>query len=445
VFGFAAFLADRDGKAGRMVMKARTRTNNLGFICVSSMGLGSVRTPLSLRELLGASASGVLQHLSSRASERDIRELGRQLTALARRANLDRRSDTVESIAQILLALPLPPEFHSLADFYRAYADFERAWADRPRVDIQGSRAIFSRIAEQGIRGVRERAMLAVGASYLPTGDLSEAARSFLDAADAAREVDFVAHIQALWNLAIVRSVDGDHRGALHDLEGLHPLIRSLSSQYPTQYYDFLNSLAVELSAVGRNQEAKHIMGNLLASPAAARYPTWRETAEEIAVNEARGVCFPITFALSAPGASSTREASACTAETNSDARIADAFDAAAPACPQDTLPEGKTETVKPQFLPRRSIGWGITISKDEAQAARLRPTAIIQTALAPSPGKSLNPAEVCARRLAAPAYSRTPEQPSALHRHARRDAPDNICAAGGFPKFPLARGPPRR
>jgi hypothetical protein len=288
--------------------------------------------------------------------------------------------------------------------------------------------------------------MLAVGASYLPTGDLSEAARSFLDAADAAREVDFVAHIQALWNLAIVRSVDGDHRGALHDLEGLHPLIRSLSSQYPTQYYDFLNSLAVELSAVGRNQEAIRIIDKLLASPEAARHPTWRETAEEIAVNDARGVCSPITFALSDPGPSSTREASACTAEMNSDASIAEAFNPAAmSARPKGTSPEGKTETVKPQFLPRRPIGWGITISKDEAQAARLRPTAIIQTALAPSPGKSLNPAEVCARRLAAPAYSSTPEQPSALHRHARRDAPDNICAAVAFPKFPLARGPPRR
>ena len=48
-------------------------------------------------------------------------------------------------------------------------------------------------------------------------------------------------------------------------------------------YFDYLNSLAVELGEVGRIQEAQNICQITLASPYAFAYPEWRETGADTA------------------------------------------------------------------------------------------------------------------------------------------------------------------
>ena len=50
--------------------------------------------------------------------------------------------------------------------------------------------------------------------------------------------------------------MEGDHKGALRYLESIYPLARMAGSLQPYTYYDYLNTLAVEMSEVGRIEEA---------------------------------------------------------------------------------------------------------------------------------------------------------------------------------------------
>jgi hypothetical protein len=80
---------------------------------------------------------------------------------------------------------------------------------------------------------------------------------------------------------AVINSEEGNHRGALA-LENLFQLAHAARSSQPHVYYDYMNSLAVELCEVGRLEEAWNASQIALASPFACAYPEWRETRDEI-------------------------------------------------------------------------------------------------------------------------------------------------------------------
>jgi len=88
--------------------------------------------------------------------------------------------------------------------------------------------------------------------------------------------------------IAIVRSIHGDHKQALKDIENLFPLVSVIAKRYPPLYYSFLNSLAIELGEVGRIQEAKAVCEIAFKSPFAAVYPEFAQTRDEL---EAKRTC----------------------------------------------------------------------------------------------------------------------------------------------------------
>lgn len=88
--------------------------------------------------------------------------------------------------------------------------------------------------------------------------------------------------------VAVISSEDGNHLGALALLENLLPLAHSTRLLQPHVYYDYLNSLAVELCEVGRLEEAKNVSQIVVASPLAHAYPECRETHNEIALRGRR-------------------------------------------------------------------------------------------------------------------------------------------------------------
>jgi hypothetical protein len=121
-----------------------------------------------------------------------------------------------------------------------------------------------------------------------------------LEAARAARaNRDFITRYMALRHLAVIRSVQGDHIGSLSDLERLHPVAQSIRSVFPSEYYEFLNSLAVELGELGRTEEANHAVDIALLSPFAPGYPHWQETKLELAAKQPKAFT-PLVFALGA-------------------------------------------------------------------------------------------------------------------------------------------------
>ena len=89
-------------------------------------------------------------------------------------------------------------------------------------------------------------------------------------------------------NISLYKSLDGDHRGAVQMLEAAFPMVQIIGRSEPYFVYEHFNSFAVELSEVGRVQEAGNIIRLSLASPYVFAYPEWRETGNEIALREYR-------------------------------------------------------------------------------------------------------------------------------------------------------------
>ncbi len=96
--------------------------------------------------------------------------------------------------------------------------------------------------------------------------------------------------------IAIIQSIEGNHKGALQFLEGSFSLIRSISKHFPAHYYNYLNSLAVELGEVGRLNEAQVVCSIALASPFAPAYPEWAETRDELEAKRTSATPLIIAF-----------------------------------------------------------------------------------------------------------------------------------------------------
>jgi hypothetical protein len=93
---------------------------------------------------------------------------------------------------------------------------------------------------------------------------------------------DVITNYQAQKEMAIIQSLRGDHKWALSFLQNAYPLIVAISKKRPALYYDYSNSLAVELNELGRVDEACVCADFALASPYASAYAGWHETHDDI-------------------------------------------------------------------------------------------------------------------------------------------------------------------
>jgi len=237
-------------------------TNNIVLLKGSSL------LDKRLAKVIGASA-----HF---ASSRELAAIGRQLVDIARQACLSRRTDLVEIASQAILSLPLSFGLHTAGSFYAAYCQQRRG-------EVEESRTALFRVADSPASGFRERAIFELGTTNLKQGDITQALYFYIEASRAAKSTDPMVYVQSLWMLAACTGINGDHRQASDDLEQLFPLVRPLSEMYPSLYFDYLNSLAVEFGEAGRIQEASNAIDLALASPFANRFPEWTETKREIA------------------------------------------------------------------------------------------------------------------------------------------------------------------
>jgi hypothetical protein len=217
--------------------------------------------------------------------------LGGQLAAIARHAYVARQMSAVEQATQLMLALPLSKQLESIARYYQALCTWRQGEVDNTRQ--------FERALEESPPQYRARALQALGLTYHERGELDAALPFFLAAGRAAANCDLLTLVESQEMIAVVRSMHGDHKQALADLEGLFPLVRAVGKYYPASYYEFLNSLAVELGEVGRLAEAEAASAIALASPFAALHPYWTETRDELAAK--RDSATPSVVAINRP------------------------------------------------------------------------------------------------------------------------------------------------
>jgi tetratricopeptide (TPR) repeat protein len=146
---------------------------------------------------------------------------------------------------------------------------------------------LLEEVAEEAPIRYRARAVQYLGSIAHTTGDYKSALPLYMEACRIAASdnwCDPYTTITAQQNIAILKSIDGNHRGSLSDLDKLFPLVRALGKFEPYKHYHYLNSLAVELTEAGRLEEAQNICKAVLASPYAFAYPEWRETGDETAL-----------------------------------------------------------------------------------------------------------------------------------------------------------------
>ena len=214
--------------------------------------------------------------------------LGQQLAAVARHAYVARQMDTVEQATQVMLALPLSSQLESIARYHQALCTWRQGEVDNTRQ--------FERTVEEAPPQYKARALQAIGLIHHKRGELDAALPFYLAAGKAGANCDLLTLAESQEMIAVVRSIHGDHKQALADLERLFPLLRAIGKYYPAAYYTFLNDFAVELGEVGRVTEAEAALAIALASPFASAYPEWSETRDEIAAKRVSATPSVVAF-----------------------------------------------------------------------------------------------------------------------------------------------------
>lgn len=217
-----------------------------------------------------------------------IIEFGQRLTALAQHVYTLRRMDDVEQASRILINLPLA-EYRKIGLYYYALAIKRRGQT------VQAE-SLLERVADDAPIRYRGQALLSLGAFAIARGELESALPFYKQALRVASKKDLLITAQTLKMVAVVKGMDGDHRGAIADLESLLPAVRAVSVYRPEFLCDYSNSLAVELGEVGRLEEAQNVSRIALASPYASAYPEWRETWDEIAARGYRASRSVVAF-----------------------------------------------------------------------------------------------------------------------------------------------------
>ncbi|HKV40591.1 MAG TPA: tetratricopeptide repeat protein, partial [Blastocatellia bacterium] len=184
-------------------------------------------------------------------------------------------TESVLTVCRALSAVPTRAEIGNVALYYEALCEQQAGRTER-------SREILFRVIDCLPPDYKPRAYLAIAGSYHHDGDLEESAHGYLETARAAVGIDPLTRFQSLRGLAIVRALAGDHDGALAELRRLLPVARYLAASYPADYCSHLNSLALELGATGRVNEARHVISTVAKSPLAIRFPNWVDSYREI-------------------------------------------------------------------------------------------------------------------------------------------------------------------
>lgn len=125
------------------------------------------------------------------------------------------------------------------------------------------------------------KACLALGNFYTEEGEF-ELARQFYHDAVRLADRNFIVRFLARKNEAVSIAMEGRHERARKGLENLHHLATLVASHQPVYFFEYLNSLALELHATGNRDDALRLSRAAVASPFARYYPEWRQSLVEI-------------------------------------------------------------------------------------------------------------------------------------------------------------------
>jgi tetratricopeptide (TPR) repeat protein len=259
----------------------------------------SSRVALADSEIM-VSSSGLLRHIvtgflaQTAHSQETFVKLTNELIRFAEQALVIRDINALSEVSQVLMNLPVEAA-RQIGTYYFALAMYRNGQKDE-------ADSLTEKIADNAPSTYRARAIQTLGANRHADGKLDEALRFQLEALRAAADnkaTGLQTALMARWEISIIKSLDGDHKGALSDLEGLTPLVNLVSKQTPFYFYFYCNDLAVVLGELGYIGEAQKTVDIALASPYAPLYPNWGETRHELEAK--RTYATPSVVALTRP------------------------------------------------------------------------------------------------------------------------------------------------
>ena len=212
-------------------------------------------------------------------SRKQLSNVCSRLILLAEEAYSFRQIDTLNELSQLLMSLPYPPESRVIGHFY-----FGLSLKRSGKGNLEIARNLFEQVADDGPLYYRFRAMNALGSCARDTGDLESALLMNIECGrflncNGIYDANSILVTQKM--ISAIKGDLGDHKGSLAMLEKLSPLANTAVT-HPQIYFDYLNSLAVELGKAGRLDEARAVSNRALKTPFAGVYQEWTETRREI-------------------------------------------------------------------------------------------------------------------------------------------------------------------
>lgn len=181
-------------------------------------------------------------------------------------AHAFRQVERVAELARILVNVPIR-EYQLIGQYYLVWCKCR---------EIQYQPDALERLAEQS-RTYKAKALISRAALEVFQAQFERALYFYSEALKANPAIsDFIV---ASRGIATVKSLEGFNASALRDLDELTPLLRYAK---PLNYFEVLNSYAVELLANNRLSEAENVSLIAVSSPFGLAYPEWQETLSEI-------------------------------------------------------------------------------------------------------------------------------------------------------------------
>lgn len=206
-----------------------------------------------------------------------FQEIGNRLIKIAEHAQAFRQYNRVREAAQVLTNIPIK-RYQAIGHYYIGLCEYRAG---------KSPKEIFEQVAEEAPAKYRVLALQSLSIIESRKQDYASELYWLMES------LKVLPSVESLRGIAIVKAKEGYHQSAVKDLEKLYPLLKHVD---PLTYFQYLNSLAVELGEVGRINEARAACSIALASPFAPAYLEWTETHDELEAKSTSATPSVITF-----------------------------------------------------------------------------------------------------------------------------------------------------
>jgi hypothetical protein len=195
----------------------------------------------------------VARHLAQTVHSRELFvKLTNELIQIAEQALVMRDLNTLEEVSSVLMNLPVDAA-RQIGTYYHAVTINRKGHADEAKTSLET-------VADNAPITYRARAIQTLGGIHHYLGQLDEALRFQLEVLRVASDQNgqgLQTRLMAGFEISIIKSLNGDHTGALSSFSSLGPMVNLVGKQKPFYFYLYCSELAIELGELGASLKQK--------------------------------------------------------------------------------------------------------------------------------------------------------------------------------------------